>query len=110
MILREELYWLVWAEPMTKIAARFEVSGSYLAWVCEALAVPRPPRGHWAILAIGKATPAPPSPEPKAGPALGWSRDDTPVPRAEPALPKAPVRRPVVQPSLPSDLRRRRLK
>lgn len=102
MILREELYRLVWAEPMTKVAARFEVSGSYLARVCETLAVPRPPRGHWAKLAVGKAAPAPPLPEPKAGAALGWSRDDTPVPRAKPALPKALVRRAAARPSLPA--------
>lgn len=30
MISREELYKLVWAEPMTKVAARFDVSGSYV--------------------------------------------------------------------------------
>lgn len=102
MILREELYRLVWAEPMTKIAARFDVSGSYLARVCESLAVPRPPRGHWAKLAVGRALPAPPLPEPKAGAALGWSRDGTPVPRAKPALPKAPIRRAAARPSLPA--------
>lgn len=34
MVSREELYQLVWSEPMTKIAARFEVSGSYLARIC----------------------------------------------------------------------------
>lgn len=102
MILREELYRLVWAEPMTKVAARFGVSGSYLARVCETLAVPRPPRGHWAKLAVGKASPAPPLPEPQAGSALGWSRDDTPVPRAKPALPKTPIKRTIARPSLPA--------
>lgn len=102
MILRDELYRLVWAEPMTKVAARFEVSGSYLARVCETLNVPRPQRGHWAKLAVGKAAPAPALPEPGAGDALGWSRDDTPVPRAKPALPKTPARRAVARPSFPA--------
>ena len=45
---REELYGLVWSEPMTKVAARYEVSSSFLARVCARLNVPRPPRGYWA--------------------------------------------------------------
>lgn len=55
MISREELYKLVWAEPMTKVAARFDVSGSYLARMCTLLNVPRPERGYWAKMAVGKA-------------------------------------------------------
>jgi len=35
MVSRDELYRLAWTEPMTKIAEQFEVSGSYLARVCE---------------------------------------------------------------------------
>jgi len=31
MVSREHLYKLVWLEPMTKVAARFAVSGSYMA-------------------------------------------------------------------------------
>lgn len=46
MISREELYKLVWAEPMTKVATRFDVSGSYLARMCTLLNVPRPERGY----------------------------------------------------------------
>ena len=34
VITREELYELVWSTPMTKVAGKFEVSGSYLARVC----------------------------------------------------------------------------
>ena len=34
MVSREELYQLVWSEPMVWIAERFNVSGSYLARVC----------------------------------------------------------------------------
>ena len=53
---REQLYALVWKEPMLAIAARFGVSSSYLARVCTMLNVPRPARGYWAKLAVGKAT------------------------------------------------------
>ena len=31
---------------MTKVAARYGVSSSFLAWVCERLNVPRPARGY----------------------------------------------------------------
>jgi hypothetical protein len=102
VILREELYSLVWAELMTKIAARFEVSGSYLARVCETLNVPRPPRGYWAKLEVGKAAPAPALPEARAGDPLGWSRDDTPIPRAKPAVPKVQRQRVAARPTLPA--------
>ena len=40
---------------MTKVAARYGVSFNYLARVCESLNVPRPARGYWAKLQVGKA-------------------------------------------------------
>lgn len=55
MVTREELYELVWSTPMIRVAEKFEVSGSYLARVCTELRVPRPERGYWAKLAVGKA-------------------------------------------------------
>lgn len=39
-VTRETLYEEVWAEPMTKVAARYGVSSSFLARVCERLNVP----------------------------------------------------------------------
>lgn len=60
MVTREELYALVWSEPMTKVAERYDVSGTYLARICTLLNVPRPPRGHWQKLAVGKAAPRKP--------------------------------------------------
>ena len=65
MITREELYELVWSAPMIKVAEKFDVSGSYLARVCTALRVPRPERGYWAKLAVGKAPKRPALPEPQ---------------------------------------------
>ena len=62
---REELYSLVWAEPMLKVAAQFDVSSSYMARICSLLDIPRPPRGYWAKLAVGKAPSIPPLPEAK---------------------------------------------
>jgi hypothetical protein len=43
---REKLYEEVWAEPMTKVAARYGVSSSFLARVCERLKVPRSSCGY----------------------------------------------------------------
>jgi hypothetical protein len=54
-VARESLYDEVWAEPMTKVAARHGVSSSFLARVCERLNVPRPARGYCARLEIRKA-------------------------------------------------------
>ncbi|RUW57014.1 hypothetical protein [Mesorhizobium sp. M8A.F.Ca.ET.021.01.1.1] len=81
MISREELYRLVWSEPMTKVAQRFEVSGSYLARVCTVLNVPRPERGYWSKLAVGKAPKADPLPEARPGDQTSWSKDgELPMP------------------------------
>ena len=76
MILREELWELVWSKPMTKVAEQFDVSSSYMARICTLLNVPRPERGYWAKLAVGKA-PAPiPLPEAQPGDQLYWSKGE----------------------------------
>jgi len=83
---REALYELVWSEPMLKVAARFGVSSSYMARVCTLLYVPRPERGYWAKLAVGKAPKQSALPEARPGNPLEWSRDGTPPKRARPLL------------------------
>lgn len=90
MVSREELYRLVWSEPMNRIAGRFDVSGSYLARICTLLNVPRPARGYWAKLAVGKAPAPTPLPAARPGDLLHWSQDGERVP---PPKPKAPPRR-----------------
>ena len=75
MISREDLYDLVWSISMVKVGERFKVSGSYMARVCSALRVPRPERGYWAKLAVGKAPNKPPLPEAQPGDQLSWSQD-----------------------------------
>jgi hypothetical protein len=95
VITREELYELVWSTPMIKVAEKFEVSGSYLARVCTELRVPRPERGYWAKLAVGKAPQRPALPEPLPGDPVVWSRtDELPAP----AMPKP---RPSPSPRVP---------
>jgi hypothetical protein len=78
-VTREELYQQVWAEPMIKVAARYDVSNNYLARVCEYLNVPRPARGYWAKLSVGKAPKRPPLPPARPGEVLKWAKGD-PVP------------------------------
>jgi len=92
VVSREELYELVWSEPMTKVAERFNVSGSYMARICTLLSVPRPERGYWAKLAIGKAPAQTPLPEAQPGNQLYWSKDETL--RAPPKPRQAPKPRP----------------
>lgn len=52
---RAELYELVWANPMTKVAPQFGISDVAFRKACIAADVPVPPAGHWAKLRSGKA-------------------------------------------------------
>ena len=54
-VTRQELYELVWSEPMSKLAATFGISGVALAKASDRMAVPVPPRGYWARKAAGKS-------------------------------------------------------
>ena len=93
MISREELYRLVWSEPMTKASEPFKVSGSYLARVCAQMNIPRPDRGYWAKLAVGKAMPPVPLPDEKPGDQLYWSKDGENRPPPRLLRPKTPPKR-----------------
>lgn len=74
---RQQLYDLVWQEPMLRIGQRLGVSSSYLARVCTELRVPRPSRGYWAKLEFGKAAPAKPVlPPERPGDPTEWRRGD----------------------------------
>lgn len=99
-VTREELYELVWSTPMTKVADKFQVSGSYLARICTELRVPRPERGYWVKLAVGKAAKAPPLPDHRPGDPMVWSpKDGVPASSAPkpqpPSSPRPRVTRPL---------------
>lgn len=51
---RRELYDRVWATPGLKLAKEFGISDVGLAKVCKRHRIPRPPRGYWAKLEVGK--------------------------------------------------------
>lgn len=69
------------------LAARYGVSGSFLARVCERLRVPRPPTGYWAKLAVGKAPPRPPLPTAEPGDETEWM-PNAPLPATRSTKPK----------------------
>lgn len=82
---REQLYELVWEEPMLRIGERLGVSSSYMARVCTELRVPRPARGYWAQREFGKSSAGkPPLPPARPGDVTVWSPGS-----ALPSLPAA---------------------
>lgn len=100
MVSREELYDLVWSKPMMKVADQFAVSNSYMARVCTVLNVPRPERGYWAKLAVGKAPVKPSLPDAQPGDQLTWTAGGT---LQEPPEPRPPVRRRAGRVQVPKD-------
>lgn len=66
---RDELYTMVWADPMRTVAAGFAMSDVALRKYCVAANIPVPERGYWAKLAAGKPVKQAPLPprEPGAG-------------------------------------------
>lgn len=70
---REALYALAWAEPMTRVAERYGVSSSFMARVCTAMNVPRPPMGYWTKLEFGKPVSQPSLPEARPFDLQVWS-------------------------------------
>ena len=64
---REELYELVWSEPMTALATRFGISDNGLRKRCKAMSIPTPSRGYWEKVKRGhrvRKLPFPPTPGP----------------------------------------------
>lgn len=60
---------------MTKVAEEFNVSSSYMARICSTLNVPRPQRGYWAKLQVGKAPSPDLLPAARPGDQLFWTKD-----------------------------------
>jgi hypothetical protein len=58
----DELYNLVWSEPVARIAKNLGISDVGLAKRCRREAVPLPPRGYWARIAAGQTPIRPPLP------------------------------------------------
>jgi hypothetical protein len=54
---RQELYDLVWSEPMRKVAARFQLSDVGLKKICTKHRIPVPARGYWRRIETGQSPP-----------------------------------------------------
>src|SRR3546814_10872633 len=61
---RQELYELVWAEAISKVAERYGMSDRGFAKMCARANVPVPERGYWARLQAGQTAAKPPLPAP----------------------------------------------
>lgn len=46
-ITRQELYELVWSQPLNRLAQDLGISGNALAKICDRMLVPHPSRGYW---------------------------------------------------------------
>jgi hypothetical protein len=64
---REELYELVWAEPIMKLAGQYGLSDRGLAKICDRMGIPVPGRGYWAKVQSGQSPPQPKLPKIKTG-------------------------------------------
>jgi len=51
---REQLFEIVWSEPIQKVAKSLEISDVALAKACRRAGIPVPERGYWAKLQAGK--------------------------------------------------------
>ncbi|MGE8165960.1 hypothetical protein ACQKRQ_38195 [Paraburkholderia sp. NPDC080076] len=63
---RQQLYDLVWSEPMTTLAKSLAISGVGLAKACRRGDIPVPPRGYWARVNAGQRIAR--TPLPRRGP------------------------------------------
>ena len=60
---REELYQLVWSEPLVRVAARFGISDVAVGKMCRRYKIPLPGRGYWRRIETGRTGRRTPLPE-----------------------------------------------
>jgi len=51
---RKELYDLVWAQPLSRLAKKYKISDNGLRKICERMNIPIPAMGHWQKIQYGK--------------------------------------------------------
>jgi hypothetical protein len=101
---REELYQKVWSTPMRKLAQDYNVSDVAIAKACKRLNVPRPHRGYWAQLKVGKGVTRPKLPALSADKPTSTVIDAT---RCGTISNLFEIERPTLSPvEIPTDLRR----
>lgn len=90
---RQELYDLVWSDPMIKLAKRYAISSNGLAKACRKAAIPVPERGHWNKLHAGHKVAKAPLPAAKPG-----------TPEHVTISPPIPQPEPVASPPVPESI------
>lgn len=86
---RQELYDLVWAEPMSKLAQQYGISDRGLAKACAKANIPVPERGYWAKAQAGQKLKRPKLPPSADGEDAGVINPPAPSP-PPPAPPPMP--------------------
>src|SRR5688572_22819611 len=56
-VTREEIYNLIWSEPRSSVAKKYDISDHELLKLCKKLSVPIPPAGYFQRLRHGKNIP-----------------------------------------------------
>jgi len=51
---RKELYDLVWAQPLSRLAKKYKISDKGLRKICKRMNIPIPAMGHWQKIQYGK--------------------------------------------------------
>jgi len=59
LISRQELFEQIWETPISLLSKKYGISDVGLAKICKRMEIPRPPRGYWNKLKVGKATTKP---------------------------------------------------
>ena len=54
ILTRQELYDLVWENPLSKLAKKYNLSDNGLRKVCKKLDIPLPKNGHWQKIQFNK--------------------------------------------------------
>jgi hypothetical protein len=80
---REELYKMVWSEPVSKLARGYGLSDRGLGKICKRLEIPVPGRGYWQMKKKGLKMPVPPLRPTKKLNATGTYIHRTSKPRRE---------------------------
>jgi hypothetical protein len=60
---RQQLYDLVWAEPLLSLSKKYNISDAGLRKICVSMGVPTPVAGYWAKIQHGKNPPVKPLPK-----------------------------------------------
>jgi hypothetical protein len=54
ILTRKHLYDLVWSEPLSRLAKRYNISDNGLRKICKRMDIPIPAKGHWQKVRYGK--------------------------------------------------------